>query len=110
MALQVYGTALEMVRSVAEVVRSVERRDADLARQMRRALSSVPLNIAEAEGLRGGNQRLRFETALGSAREVRACVDVAVAFGYVDGGALDGLNDRIDHVVATLFKLAKRHG
>ncbi len=108
MALQVYETALEMVRSVAEVVRSVERRDADLARQMRRALASVPLNIAEAEGVRGGNQRLRFETALGSAREVRACVDVAVAFGYVDVGAHDELNDRIDHVVATLFKLARR--
>jgi four helix bundle protein len=108
MALQVYSMALDVVRGVGLVVRQVERRDGDIARQLRRAVSSVPLNIAEAEGLRGGNQRLRFETALGSAREVRACLDVAVAFGYCDDAALEALRDRIDHVVATLFKLARR--
>ncbi len=108
MGLWVYDLALDVVRGVAPVIREVEKRDADLARQMRRCVSSVPLNVAEGEGVRGGNQRLRFESALGSAREVRACVDVAVAMGYVDADAQGALVDRIDHVVAVLFKLARR--
>ena len=33
-----------------EVVANITKRDPDLARQMRRALASIPLNIAEGEG------------------------------------------------------------
>ena len=48
-----------------------------------------------------------FATALGSAREVLACVQVAQAMRYigtVDARALD----RMDHVIATLGRLAYR--
>jgi hypothetical protein len=60
-------------------VATIEARDGDLARQMRRAMASVALNIAEGQGSRGGNQRARFATALGSMRETKACIDVAEA-------------------------------
>jgi len=46
--------------------------------------ASVPLNLHEGAYSQGGNVRARFHNALGSAAEVRACLDVAEALGYVE--------------------------
>jgi four helix bundle protein len=43
----IYELALEMVGSVYRLAAEVQRRDKDLARQMRRACMSVPLNFQE---------------------------------------------------------------
>ena len=45
--LRIYGVILEVVTDLRPVVGQIERRDADLARQMRRAMCSVALNVAE---------------------------------------------------------------
>ena len=107
--LRIYSVVLEMVAESATIAEQIERRDADLARQMRRAAASVALNTAEGAGNTGGHKRQRYQTALGSAREVMACVDVAKAMRYV--GEVDaGIVDRMDHVVATLTRLVYRRG
>jgi four helix bundle protein len=90
--------------SVAEVI---ERRDGDLARQMRRAVVSVALNTAEGMGNTAGHKRQRYQTALGSAREVLACIHVAQALRYIEQVEA-ALLDRLDHVIATLVRLAQR--
>ena len=71
MSLRIHHISLNAVKSVAPIIARVQRRDAKLADQMRRAAQSVHLNIAEAEGLSDGNQRTRFGTARGSARDLR---------------------------------------
>jgi len=72
---------------------------------MRRALQSVPLNVAEGSSSRGGNRGARYHAAAGSMNEVIACVDVAVAMGYV--ASVDAvLLDRLHKVVCTLKKVA----
>ena len=43
----------------------------------------MALNLSEGSGSRGGTRRERYQNALGSARETGACLDVAVALGYV---------------------------
>jgi four helix bundle protein len=43
----------------------------------------VALNVAEASGSRGGTRTERYRTALGSARETRACIESAMALGYI---------------------------
>ena len=54
-------------------------------------------------GARGGRG---ISNALGSARETGACIDVAMACGYVE--ALDeGLLDGLDKVRATLVKIVR---
>ncbi len=45
--LKVYAVVLEVVRDAKPIIEAIERRDPDLARQMRRAVTSVPLNISE---------------------------------------------------------------
>ncbi len=104
--LDIYPFIIETLKLLATIVRQVASHDPDLARQLRRAGSSIALNTAEGIGCRGGNERLRFRTALGSNQEVRACLDVAEAWGYVD--AIDPvLRDRFDRIGATLYKLAR---
>jgi len=102
--LRIYPVALDMARGAAKVAETIERRDGGLARQMRRAMTSVVLNIAEGMSNTQGHKRQRYQTALGSAREVKASVDVAQAMGYI--GEVDaGLLDKMDHVIATLGRL-----
>ena len=103
--LRIYSVVLELVRDVAPLVRELSRHDPDLARQCRRALTSAPLNLSEGMYSRGKNQPARYQTALGSVREVLSCFEVASALGYLpDIGA--GLRDRFDHAIAVLFKLS----
>jgi four helix bundle protein len=104
--LRIYPVLLELVREVRPLIVVLERRDADLARQCRRALSSVPLNVAEGMYSRGGNRPARYSTALGSAREVLACLEVAEAMGYLPAVA-PALFGRFDHVIGTLVRLAR---
>jgi four helix bundle protein len=105
--LRIYSVVLEMIAEVAGLAEQIERRDGDLARQMRRAVASVALNMAEGMGNVAGHKRQRYQTALGSAREVMACVDVAKAMRYI-GGVDTATVDRMDHVVATLTRLVYR--
>ena len=67
--LRIEEVSLELCAVVLPLAGKVAVHDADLARQLRRAMTSVPLNIAEGSGSRGGTRRCRYETALGSARE-----------------------------------------
>jgi len=107
MALRIYAVAIEMVRGLRPLVEQIVRRDSNLADQLRRAAASVPLNLHEGAYSQGGNVRARFHNALGSAAEVRACLDVAEALGYVE--QVDPmLRDTLDHIVAALHRLAHR--
>jgi four helix bundle protein len=107
MGLHVYGVAIEMVRQVRPLIERIEKKDASLADQLRRAAASVALNIQEGAHSRGGNVRARFFTAAGSAAEVQACIDVAEALGYVEEVDF-ALRDKVARVVATLHRLARR--
>jgi len=105
--LKIYDVVLVMTGDTAGIADRIERKDRDLARQMRRAVQSVALNVAEGMGSLSGHKRQRYSTALGSAREVLACVQVAQAMRYID--TVDArVLDRMDHVIATLARLVYR--
>ncbi len=104
--LRIYPVILRFLRGAAPLIAVIESYDRDLARQFRRCGSSIALNAQEGSGSRGGTRRERYRNALGSAREAGACLDVAIALGYlpeVDEGLLKQL-DSIRAVLATLAR------
>jgi len=102
--LRIYAVSLLVLEGLRPVLDAIERRDVDLARQLRRAGASVALNIAEGSSSQGRNRRARYYNAMGSARETRACLQVAQALGYVE--QIDTVVvAHLDHVLGTLHKL-----
>ena len=81
--MRIYTVSLEVVENVCALANRVQQYDRDLARQMRRACSSVTLNMAEGMYSRGGNRVARFHDAMGSAKETMACLHVCVASKYL---------------------------
>ena len=106
MALMIYTDVLQLARDMRGVVNSIGKQDPDLARQTRRALTSIALNTAEGDYQRAGNQRLRFQIAMGSADEVRACLEISTALDYI--ADQPELIDAFDRVARTLFNLMRR--
>ena len=104
--LRIYSDTVTLLSTLRPVIERLARQDRDLARQLRRAATSVLLNLAEGAGQRGGHRRERYRTALGSAWEVRACIDAGVALGYVEPPEL-ALQDRLDKITRTLYRLAR---
>jgi four helix bundle protein len=99
---------LSVIELARPVVEAVARRDRDLASQVRRAFSSVALNVAEGGGAGAGNARLRFETARGSLYEARAGLRVAVAWGFVSAQSCAAALEAGDRLGARLYGLSRR--
>ena len=104
----VYIRAREVVREIAPLVQLIREQDAKLADQLRRASQSVVLNIAEGRGNDAGNTRLRFATACGSAKEVRAALHVASDWGYIEAQRAAQLDRRLDRVCAITWCLSRK--
>jgi len=106
---QVLEVALEAIRTLRPLVARVRARDRDLGEQLRRALSSVALKIAEGNQSRVEHRLERFSTAAGSTSEARTALRVAEAWGYADPCEIrDGL-ELLDGVAAMLHRLSSRN-
>jgi len=100
--------SLEIVELARPLIEAVYRRDRDLASQLRRAISSVALNLAEGFGCTGGSARARFETARGSLSEGQAGIRVAVAWRYVTQASANELLESMHSLGGRVFGLCRR--
>lgn len=79
-----------------------------LADQLRRAATSIPLNIAEGSGRAPGPDRRRFYAiARGSAMECSAIVDVCRLLGLVPTQLGEACKDKLERIVAMLSRMAQ---
>ena len=90
--------SIELIEMLREPLVRVRVHDADLATQMRRAATSVPLNLAEGRRRVGRDRLHLWRVAAGSAAEVHTALRVAVAFGYVE-------RERVGEALALLDRL-----
>ena len=104
----VYDRARSVVRELVPVLHTIRECDKSLADQLKRAAQSVVLNIAEARGSDAGNARARFCTACGSAKEVRAALNVASDWGYIETPKATHLDEKLDEVCAITWCLGRR--
>jgi four helix bundle protein len=108
-SFHVLDLAIRAIEVLRPIVERIQRHDRDLAEQVRTALSSVALNLAEGNSSQGGHRIARFSTAAGSNGESRAALRVAVAWGYVAAHDVQAGEELLDRVAAMLHKLgAKR--
>ncbi len=105
MTFQVLDVALELVSALRVPVAAIAAKDADLARQLRRSASSIPLNIGEGNQRRGGDRAHHFRIAAGSAAETVAALRVAQAWGYAEPASLEAAFALCDRVRAMLWRL-----
>ncbi|RLB44619.1 MAG: hypothetical protein DRH23_15570, partial [Deltaproteobacteria bacterium] len=84
------------------------KRDRSLFDQIHRAMNSVVLNIAEADGNDAGTARARFGSACGSAKEVRAGLQLGVAYGYFSSAKVQAVDATLDEVCAMSWRLSGR--
>ncbi|MBI2391822.1 MAG: four helix bundle protein [Deltaproteobacteria bacterium] len=105
--LRVYWVSLEVVAELRPVIARIERHDRDLARQTKKASTSVPLNIAEGSFAHGGHRRERYQTACSSMRETMACCHAAEAAGY-EPRVAEGTYAKMREVIGTLVNNLKR--
>jgi four helix bundle protein len=101
-----YEVSLALIRSLRDVVPAIKKYDKDLADQLHRAASSVTLNLGEGARSTAGNQRARYESAHGSANEVKAALQVAASWGWI--GDAEPQLAILDRLLALLWKLT--HG
>lgn len=68
-----------------------------LVDQLRRAMASAVLNLAEGNGKRssGYERRRFFEISIGSIMEVGAALDLAQVFGLIEASELESIKSRL---------------
>ena len=105
MAFQVYEVSVQLIDALRQPVAVIAHHDADLARQLRRAATSIALNVREGNR-RAGRDRLHlFRVAEGSAAEVLACLDVAATWRYLEQAATEPAAALADRVAAMPWRL-----
>ncbi|MEE0922306.1 MAG: four helix bundle protein [Paludibacteraceae bacterium] len=96
--LNAYIYAKELVKKVYELLKKFPREEQyALCDQLRRAVISLPSNIAEGTGRVSSKDQAHFFTiAYGSLMEVLAQMDVACDLGYISNDEFNEIEKLID--------------
>ena len=75
--------SMQLIKELQVVMPTIAKFDRNLADQLRRAATSVHLNLGEGARRRDGDRRRHYEMAHGSAGEVKAGLEIADAWGML---------------------------
>lgn len=102
--LNVYIKSKELVKQIYELLKKFPKEEQfALCDQLRRAVISVPSNIAEGSGRTSAKDQAHFmEMAFGSLMEVDCQMDIAQDLGYVSLDEHEEVTVQISKVAALL--------
>jgi len=98
---------LQLIALLRPIVDELRVRAPHLADQLERATSSVHLNLAEASGRRGRDQRARYRVAAAEAQEVKAALELALAWGHAAPALVAAAMPVADHLAGLTYGLAR---
>lgn len=109
--LDVYKESKILVKMVYVLLKQFPREEQfALCDQLRRAVISIPSNIAEGSGRRSSKEQIHFlEIANGSLREVDCQLDIACDLGYVSQNDLINITKQVKKVGAMMTGLRRYH-
>ncbi len=108
MAFQLEELSLEFIDALVPLMPRIKQRDKALEDQLRRAASSIGLNIAEAVMSDPGNKRARLHTAAGSAREAQHALRQAIVWRHVHAAEAEVALGIVRRLVAILWRMTRR--
>jgi four helix bundle protein len=107
-SLDVYRCSIEFLALCHQLASGFPRGHAALADQLRRAATSVPLNIAESQGRVPDADKARtYAIARGFAMECAAVLDVCRALGLIEDSRYQRGSELVERMVAMLTKLCR---
>ncbi|MEZ0228642.1 MAG: four helix bundle protein [Planctomycetota bacterium] len=101
-----YDLAVEITNEIVPIVKTIRPHDKDLAEELRTATRSIKNNLREGRRRAGGDRLYHFRISHGSADEVRASLDDAEIWGYVQPERLEKVRELLDREVAMLWSLS----
>ena len=109
--LDVYKESKALVLMVYALLKRFPKEEQyALCDQLRRAVISIPSNIAEGSGRRSSKEQVHFlEIAYGSLREVSCQVDIACDLGYINKDDLHNVSVQTNKIGAMISGLRNRH-
>jgi len=102
------NVSIEVIRALRQPVEELQRKDKDLAEQIREPASSAALNVAEGSKRNGKDAAHFYRIAAGSCAETRAALKVACAWGHLDELDLAPVEALLDRQAALMYRLNHR--
>lgn len=101
--LKVWQKAMDLTVEVYELVKLLPKEETyALSDQMRRAVVSIPSNIAEGQGRNSDKEFIQFlSIARGSLWELETQIEICVRIGYID----QSLTTNIYNLIAEISKM-----
>ena len=108
--LEAYKESKTLVKQVYTLLKQFPREEQyALCDQLRRAIISVPSNIAEGLGRVSTKEQIHFlEIAYGSLREVDCQLDMAKDLAYISDDELSDVEKQIEKVAALIAGMRKQ--
>ena len=101
-----YQKLLGIAQRVPAVLADLPRGESYLVDQLKRALASSILNLAEGNGRQSSRERRRFfDIALASIAEVAAVMDIIRAYQYISEKRTNEIKEELRISYAMLMKL-----